>query len=970
MQAGVRKAFFRESLILTPMRRTLIERLVATAVFLYALILYGLTIAPTVSFWDSGEFIASVFGLEVMHPPGAPFYMLVARLFSMLAPSRELVALAVNWVSALSSAFTVLLTFLIIVRLIRHWQPPAEQRSWTDDFVALTGGVVGACTFAVTDSFWFNAVEAEVYAMSMLFTALVVWLSLRWSEQAAAEVATLRRGGTLSGLAANRYLVLIAYLFGLAIGVHLLSLLALFFVALLVFFTEFDRPEWTPTQRGLRIAGALATSALIFLIIYPGIIQELPDWAGKSGDPLLFGLTVLVLVVAGVYYTHRQQKPAANLAMLFLAMILLGYSSYALIIIRSSVDPPIDLNDPETPQTFVSYLKREQYGETPLLRGATYNNRTGQIDQTRQVLFPRRWSPDPNHLRVYAQYDSDLDFFLRYQLGHMYIRYFLWNFVGKASDVQDAPAITGFLPGEKDLYFFQTPSERAARNVYYALPLLLGLLGLLFHFNHDWRRAFSVLILFLVTGVGIIIYLNQTPLQPRERDYSYVGSFFAFSLWVGIGAAGLLEIVRDRLKDRAATLQRALLWGTAVVIFAAVPLHMVLQNYDDHDRSGRYVARDYAWNLLMSLDDNAIVFTNGDNDTYPLWYLQEVEGVRQDVRVANLSLLNTSWYIKQLKHQWARKSAPLPISLSDAEIDRLSVVAWEPRELELPVRLNPATDYERLGIAPEDSSRVMRPMRWRLEGRPYTRDLHLLYAADIAVLDMLRTNAERNWERPIYFAVTVSPDGQLNLQNFFQLEGQAYRVVPIRHNVTLGRVVPSITLERLRNFRFTNLDNPDVYFDENIRRMVDNYRSIYAHIATQLAEQGMASEGEALLDTLMVRIPLETIPADLRSYYFLTQAYQQVGALEKAVAIWKKAEPLVLFTLRTARSQREADLAAQFVRIIRFTYMMAGDYDAAAAFSNRLAEVLGDDSFRKTPEELRQEMQQFLGAPDDTTTNP
>ncbi|SHK59508.1 glycosyltransferase family 117 protein [Rhodothermus profundi] len=945
------------------MRRTLIERLVATAVFLYALVLYGLTIAPTVSFWDSGEFIASVFGLEVMHPPGAPFYMLVARLFSMLAPSRELVALTVNWVSALSSAVTVLLTHLIIVRLIRHWQPPADKRSWTDDFIALAGGVVGACTFAVTDSFWFNAVEAEVYALSMLFTALVVWLGLRWSEQATLEVATLRRGGTLSGLAANRYLVLIAYLFGLAIGVHLLSLLALFFVALLVFFTEFERPEWTPTQRGLRILGALVVSALIFLAIYPGIIQELPNWAGKSGDPLLFGLTVLALVVAGVYYTHRQRKPAANLAMLCLAMILLGYSSYALIIIRSSVDPPIDLNDPETPQAFVSYLKREQYGETPLLRGATYNNQTGQIDPSRTVLFPRRWSPDPNHLRVYAQYSSDLDFFLRYQLGHMYVRYFLWNFVGKASDVQDAPAITGFLPGEKDLYFFQTPSERAARNVYYALPLLLGLLGMAFHFNRDWRRAFSVLILFLVTGVGIILYLNQTPLQPRERDYSYVGSFFAFSLWVGIGAAGLLELVRDRLKNQSSALQRFLLGGTATVIFAAVPLHMLLQNYDDHDRSGRYVARDYAWNLLMSLDENAIVFTNGDNDTYPLWYLQEVEGVRQDVRVANLSLLNTSWYIKQLKHQWARKSAPLPISLSDAQIDRLSVVPWNPREIELPVRLNPATEYERLGIAPEDSSRVMRPMRWRLEGRPYARDLRLLYAADIAVLDMLRSNAENNWERPIYFAVTVSPDGQLNLQNFFQLEGQAYRVVPIRHNVTLGRVVPSITLERLQRFRFTNLDNPNVYFDENIRRMVDNYRSIFAHIAVQLAEQGLAAKGEALLDTLMVRVPLETIPADLRSYYFLTQAYQQVGATEKAVAIWKKAEPLVLFTLRTARSQREADLAAQFVQIIRFTYMMAGDYEAAAAFSNRLAEVLGDDSFRKTPEELRREMEESLSAP-------
>ncbi len=946
------------------MNRSLLERLVATAVFLYALILYGLTIAPTVPFWDGGEFIASVFGLQVMHPPGAPFYVLIARLFSMLAPSHELVALAVNWVSALSSAVTVLLTYLIIVRLIRLWQPAADQRTWMDDLTALTGGVVGACTFAVTDSFWFNAVEAEVYAMSMLFTALVVWLGLRWSEQASREIATLRRGGTLSALSANRYLVLIAYLFGLAIGVHLLSLLAIFFVGLLIFFTEFDRPAWSPAQRALRILGALILTAFAFLIIYPIIIQELPDWAGQSGDPLVFGLFVLILVVFGVYYTQHKQKPAANLIMLCLAMVLLGYSSYAYILIRSSVDPPIDLNDPETPQAFVSYLKREQYGETPLLRGATYNDRTGQIDPSREVLFPRRWSPDPSHLRVYAQYTSDLDFFFRYQLGHMYVRYFLWNFVGKASDVQDAPAITGFLPGEKDLYFFQTPSERAARNVYYALPLILGLLGAAVHFKRDWRRAFSVLILFLVTGVGIILYLNQTPLQPRERDYSYVASFFAFSLWVGIGAASLLELAREKLNYRTPALQRLLLGATAAIIFAAVPLHMLLENYDDHDRSGNYVARDYAWNLLMSLDEQAIVFTNGDNDTYPLWYLQEVEGVRQDVRVANLSLLNTGWYIKQLKHQWARQSQPLPISLNDAQIDRLTVIAWEPREIELPVRLNPATDYAQLGIAPEDSARVMRPMRWRLEGRPYTRDLRLLYAADVAVLDMLRTNAEQDWKRPIYFAVTTSPDGQLNLQNFFQLEGQAYRVVPVRHGVTLGRVVPSITLERLRQFRFTNLDNPKVYFDENTRRMVDNYRSIFAHIAIQLAEQGRAQEGRAVLDTIMTRVPLETIPADLRSYYFLAQAYQQVGAPDKAVALWKQAEPLVLFTLRTARSQREAEMAAQFVQIIRMTYLMAGDYQAAADFSNRLADVIGDDSFRKTPDELRQEMQQLMGLPD------
>lgn len=936
-----------------------IERIVAAVVLGYALLIYLLTVAPTASFWDSGEFIAIAYKLEVSHPPGAPFYMLVGRLFSMFVPT-EYVALAVNLVSVFASAFTILLTHLIIVRLVREWQGKEGSKETPQRIIALAGGVIGACTFAVTDSFWFNAVEAEVYAMSMFFTAAVIWLIMKWSEKARQEEALLSGGQHPFGLQVNRYLVIIAYMFGLAIGVHLLNLLAIFFIALIVFFTEFERPDWPRAKRwqGIALAGVISSAS--FLLVYPVIIQKLPKWAGDSGmPPLLFLFGVVGLVVAGVYYTQQKRMQVSNLIMLSVLMILIGYSAYALIFIRSASNPPIDENDPETAEAIVSYLAREQYGETPLLKGNTFNNRTGQVDQSRDKYFPRRYSPQPHHWRTYARYQSDFEYFWKYQVGHMYVRYFLWNFVGKESDIQDSRAITGFqfVDGPYE-HLLQSPSEKASRNRYYALPLLLGLLGGLFHFHRDWRRAFSVMVLFAVTGIGIIIYLNQYPMQPRERDYSYVASFFAFSLWVGIGAAGIMELVREWFEERRAEGEgtpHAALLGLAALLFVAVPGWMLIENYDDHDRSGRYVAPEYAYNMLMSVEQDGIVFTNGDNDTFPLWYLQEVEEERQDIRVVNLSLLNTPWYVRQLKNQYSRSSAPLPISMNESDIDRLSIIQWQPSEIELPVNKDQLVRSSEVYIAEEDIGQIESPMRWTLQGRPFSQDFYVLYGADIAALDILRTNAEQGWKRPVYFAVTVSPDGQLDLQNYFQLEGQAFRVVPIRHNEPLGRVVPSITTERLSKFKFTNLNDPSVYYDENIRRMVDNYRNIYAQAAEKLTEIGRSGESIALLDTLMEKVPFETIPGDERSYLLLARAYQGAGEMERTVEIMQKLEPLVFHRLANLRSQNDEEYVAQFVQMIRFTYLDARNYEAAASFDNRLADVLGDDGFRVSPEDLQRE---------------
>jgi len=936
-----------------------IHRFVGGIVFLYATGLYLSTVAPTASFWDAGEFIAIANRLQVSHPPGAPFYMLIGRLFSMFVPV-EYISLSINLISVLASAFTILLTYLIIIRLIREWMGHPSEWSATEHIMALAGGVIGAITFAVTDSFWFNAVEAEVYALSMLFTALVVWLIMRWSEQAKQEEEVLKGGQHPFGLSTNRYLILIAYLFGLAIGVHLLNLLVIFYIALIFFFTELERPDWETKKRWTNIVITGLVSAGVFLAIYPGIVQGLPDLAGNSGAPVFFLLVFLFLLVFGIRYTQRNTMQVANLALLSLTVVLIGYSSYTLIFVRSASDPPIDENDPETTEAIVSYLKREQYGSTPLFKGNSYNDRLGRVDFDNEVYFPRRYSPDPLHLRVYSQYDSDMQFFWKYQIGHMYIRYFLWNFVGKASDEQDSPPYSGisFLDKQSTAgaYLLQTPSEKAGRNGYFALPLLLGLIGAGFHFNRDWRRAFSILVLFAVTGIGIILYLNQTPVQPRERDYSYVASFFAFSIWIGIGATGLLQLTYDVLRERfqSIPLQQAAVIGLTAILTFAVPIWMAIENYDDHTRAGRYVAPDYAYNMLETLEENAIIFTNGDNDTFPLWYLQEIEGFRTDVRVVNLSLLNTPWYVRQLKNQWSRRSAPLPISLSEQQIDDLAITAWEPKEVEIPVNKNQLIQASEMYIPLEDSSEIESPMKWHLEGRPYNDEFSILYAADQVAFDILRTNAQQNWSRPVYFAVTVSPDGQLDLQDYFQIEGQAFRVVPIKHDRQLGRVVPEVTPERLKKYRFTGVNDPDIYFDENIRRMVDNYRNIFGHTAQELAEQGYHEEATALLDTLMQQVPFETIPGDERSFLLLARAYQEAGHIGPVVELMKKAEPIVLFRLEQARTSRDLDLAARYVQMINFTYIDAGEFHAASDFSARLAEILQDSAYRQSPEELEE----------------
>ncbi len=887
----------------------------AVVSFITAFVVYALTVAPTASFWDPAEYIAISHTLQIAHPPGSPFFALWGRLFSMFVPA-EYVALSINMISVIASSFTIMLLYLVIVRLIEEWRGPADKMDLMDQIGLYAGGLFGSITFIFTHTHWFNAVEAEMYASSMFFTALVVWVALKWSENHDKPRS-------------ERWLVLIAYIFGLGIGVHLLNLLALFFVALIIYFKKKDF-----TFISFTLMGALA--CLAFLLVYPFTIVNLPHMAGQIEQmtyglvgPATFMVFVIAVVVYAIHYTQKKGLRTANLVALSYAVILIGYSSYAMVYIRSQAEPAIDENDPSTIEAFVSYLKREQYGDVPLLRGPTYDNRTGRIDRDNEVFFPRRHSGRAQHLDYYANFDSDWQFFWQYQVYHMYLRYFNWNFIGRESDIQDSSWYSGF--GE-------TPhSQNPANSGYFYLPLLLGLLGMLYHFRNDWQRAFSVLVLFVMTGLAIIFYLNQSPMEPRERDYAYVGSFFAFSIWIGMGATAVVELLKDWFGRKP-----QLTYITLGLMFLAVPFWMAKENWPSHDRSNNYVARDYAYNLLNSLEPNAILFTNGDNDTFPLWYLQEVEGVRTDVRVVNLSLLNTDWYIKQLRDRHTHESSPLPIRLTDEEIERLTseLDLHDPGEQVIPVNhallrtvfgeedglggknlaggesaARDLTANDLAGIdgvvfdevfenqlqsaipftIPADS--LDDAVRWQLEGRFAGQDAegnprYFLQVQDELILELLENS---DWMRPIYFANTVSREGQLGLHPYFQFEGKAFRVVPKRRDVgSFGYVDPDVHIDRLKRFRFQEWNNPDVYFDENIRRMLLNYRYGFSQLADELVRRNRLEEAIYWLEYGEEHVPFRPEESDWTLPSLFAYRYALWGAPESAVELAEFSKSQIL----------------------------------------------------------------------------
>jgi len=855
-----------------------LNRLLAVLLFAAAELLYLMTMAPTLSFWDCGEFIATAYTLGVPHPPGAPLFLLLGRVFSMI-PLFSDIGARVNFISTLASSATVMLTYLITMRFIILYRSN-DPGKWDagEKISAYGSAVIAALALAFSDSFWYNAVETEVYALSSFFTAMVVWLMLRWYED-------------YPNPGHERWLMLVMYMVGLSIGVHLLSLLALFAAAMIYFFRRY---EVTPKSLALLAAVSLALFFLIYQVVIKGlpVLFQFTSWWGF--------LLLLALLAYGIRHTGRRRLAEANTFIVSLLLIIIGYTSYGMIYVRAQAGPPINENNPSTPAAFFSYLNREQYGEMP--------------------MWPRRWSQEPAHQYFYQQYQSDWDYFVSYQLNRMYLRYFGWQFIGREHDMEGAAVDWSVLWG---------------------LPLLAGLAGAVSHFRRQWKMGLVVTALFILTGAALVVYLNQTEPQPRERDYSYAGSFFAFALWIGIGIESIWSFMKERFWPQK-SMQQAFLAG--LLVTASVLLingRMLQANYRVHDRSGNYVPWDWAWNLLQSCEKDAILFTNGDNDTFPLWYLQEVERIRTDVRVVNLSLANTGWYLLQLKNTSPRGAKPVAFSAGDGELAAITYVPVDSVDVEIPAG-RAGRELEReaarhgfsLPSAPDGSLKWVLKPGFSYNGQGYMRP------QDVAVYEIVTNNFA---DRPVCFALTVDQESMIGLQRHLRLDGLVYKVVPIESADPMSFVDPSRLYRSLTQvYRFRNLDNPAVTIEETSRRLCANYTPLFVRLALELAEDpagtirvegpggrmhaaGRGALALEVLDTAANVLPPERYPMNPELAASVVSLYSRLGSREKshqyisylenlAAASSYRSDPKLFFVL--AGAYRDAGRVREAERII------------------------------------------------------
>jgi len=1057
----------------------LVDNILGWLAFAIAAFVYCSTIEPTASFWDCPEFISTGYKLEIGHPPGAPFFMLTANLFSQFASDPSQVARMVNMMSALLSAATILFLFWTISHLVRRLLIKDWNELTTAKLIAIEGSaMVGALIYTFSDTFWFSAVEGEVYAYSSAFTAVVFWLILKWEDQADQPHA-------------DRWLVLIMYMTGLSIGVHLLNLLCLPAIVLVYYYRKFPTDDPKRDLKGSLFALFLSVVILAAVLygVVPGIVQ-VGGWfellfVNILGCPFNTGEIIYIFLLIGIiiwaiYETHRDvnekrqniafilsvamlgipfyghgwsavmigivvmavlwyvlgykkkvkgQQPVAlvsarikNTSLLCMLMLMIGYSSYALIVIRSSANPPMDQNSPEDIFTLGEYLGREQYGQRPLFYGPAYTSQvalekegeycrpvmtTGdpiwqrkekasadekdeyfvvrtkdEYKYAQNMLFPRMYSS--SHRGAYESWMGDISgheetfdrcgemvtvkmpsqlenlrFFISYQCNFMYWRYFMWNFAGRQNDLQGNGElehgnwISGWdwldnwrLGNQENL-----PDElknNKGHNVFYMLPLILGLIGLFWqslakhHGNAKdqtgIRQFWIVFFLFFMTGLAIVVYLNQTPMQPRERDYAYAASFYAFAIWCGIGVAAIIEMLREKLKVKSDKLAVALTALVSIVCLL-VPVQMASQTWDDHDRSGRYTCRDFGQNYLMSLQqgNNPIIYTNGDNDTFPLWYNQDVEGVRTDARVCNLSYLQTDWYIDQMRRP-AYDSPSVPISWERIEYcsGTNEYVRVEPDMKQAVIehyRENPEEARQQFGDEPFELKNVLK--YWVRSKNP---DLHMiptdtlymtidkeavrksgmmmasdsipdrmtislkgksaLYKGDLMILEML---AECNWKRPIYVAISVGDDNYINLGDNTITEGLAYRITPFTTSVN-GKSVPGVknfdtkrTYDNvMHRFKFGGLDKPGLYLDETVMRMCYTHRRTMARLALELLNEGKDKKATEVLKYTEKMIPTCNVPHNYSSGSLdMARAWTTLGQKKRAQTIindlWKNS---------------------------------------------------------------------------------
>lgn len=946
---------------LTMKNYKLVNNLAGWATFLLSAVVYILTTEPSASFWDCGEFILSAYKMEVGHPPGAPLFMMIANLFTQFAFGNTAnVAVMVNVMSALAAAATIMFLFWTITHIARRMIVGRKGEPSVGQTVAIIGaGLVGALAYTFTDTFWFSAVEAEVYALSSLMTAVVVWAILKWEEVAD------QKGN-------ERWLVFIAYMMGLSIGVHILNLLT---IPALVFVYYFRKTEKV-TTKGLVVSTLVSGVLILFLnsIVIPYTTQ-VGAWFDRMlnsvGLPVNVGFAIYVVVLfaalgVGVWFTQKRGMKLANLIVTCLTVILIGYSSYASVVIRAAAGTPMNSNDPDNPYALLYLLNREQYEAQPILTGVSYAAPISDVkyrtkyyvnDEGRYVgertvagyeypsefktIFPRMWSSNEKHIEGYKSwgqvkgrrvryggevytvptFGENLRYFFDYQLNFMYWRYFLWNFVGRQSDNQTVGEITdgNWLSGVKPIdeamlgpqdNLPDSMASNKGRNCYYFLPFILGLVGLLWQLGKNPRYFTVVLWLFVMMGVALIVYFNSPPGEARERDYVYAGSFYAFCMWIGFGVLALTEWLGKLLKKSEVAPA-----VVATVVCLGVPTILAAENWDDHDRSGRYVMRDMGYNYLQTLLPNSIIINYGDNDSYPMWYNQEVEGIRPDVRIMNQSYLGGGWYVEQMR-QRLNESDALPFSLPkekymyandyiyvedvvDYRVDlkqAMAVVRSEnpgtkitysddlsfdflpQHKLSLPVNKE---NVLRAGIVkPEDAHLIVDELHLDIKAST-------LEKPEMMILDML---AELDWERPVYF---VQPTllKNLGIMDYLQYDGFAYRLVPIKTPVEsvsqMGRIDTDLLYHNFMEvYRYGNVADPDVYVDNFSRYNLNSIqvRGGFARLAEALVAEGDKERAVEVLDRGMEVLPFSKLPHGYQSFPYI-DAYYTAGEVEKGDAL-------------------------------------------------------------------------------------
>ncbi len=826
-----------------------LNRCVALGIFLLTMTLYSLTAQLSVAYWDCAEYAATSPTLEVPHPPGAPLFEIVTRIASMIPVVRD-IAMRMNLVSGLASALAIMFLYLIGVRVISRWKGAAE------DFVTALSvygaSAIGALTLAVSDTFWFNAAESGLFAMSIFFISLIVWLGMVWFDES-------EKNGNI------KYLLLAAYFLGLSGGVHQLCLLAYFPIAVLVYFRKYEF-EWKQFIKFGMIA------LLGFFVIYPGIVKWMVTMLGGGWDfgPLKFTHDVfiqmippalLLLAIYGVRKSEKSKKWTLNMVLLSGLFVLMGYSTYALIYVRANANPPINENNPATLQRLVGYLEREQYGRQP-------------------ALWPRRWSSDPVYQANYAKYSSDLGYFWSYQLSHMYLRYLGFNFIGRAGDIQDAPVVLFGPPGG---WHDGEPGFPAR---YFAIPFLLALFGMWYHFKEDTKLASVFMTMFIVMGFALAVYFNMADPQPRERDYFFVGSFFVFALWVGIGASGIMEILARKVPKLK---MKGVVAGiTAVVLLVASPVNMFRENLFSHDRHGNYAPFDVSYDILQSCPRNAILFTGGDNDTFPLWYLQETLGIRTDVRVICLSLANTGWYLLQLRDDTPHGAQKVPFTYTDGEIEQIAHmggVEWQPKTFRLPV---PPEVYKEFGF-PDTSATDTGYIQYIMDPTIGSGALRGVRVQDLMINSIVTAN---QWRRPICFGIGVPPHDWIGLGNYFVRQGLVYELSPVPANVPYPDRINAPVMERCvlnepasydrhqdYGFMYKGLDKPGIYYDSNTRNMLYTLRDSFVTLASYYQAHNENDKCVATLDSMEAKLPIESIPSDYRELSYIARLYFLAGAM-------------------------------------------------------------------------------------------